>query len=171
MILHYIKPLAFRPDGPNRWKACGLQWAKKQFYVVEQPAGGMYVATIVMDGYRGYLGEKPNSVEASQLCQAHHEQELSEWLTPVSEASIEASSQTASLPEKNQQAYEKQGLSLGEQKALLDLAYALAHTTVTMVVQLPLNMDGLDGVNERIRFAWETLDKLKRKLEGANDES
>ena len=105
MTLHYIKPLAFRPDGPNRWKACGLQWSKRQVYVVDQSAGGMYVATIVMDGYRGYLGEKPNSVEASQLCQAHHEQELSEWLTPVPEASIEAASQTASPPEKNQQTY------------------------------------------------------------------
>ena len=106
MTLHWIKPLAFRPDGPYRWKACGLQWAKKQFYVVDRSAGGMYVATVVMDGYRGYLGEKPNMPDAAQLCQAHHEQELSEWLTPVPEASSEADSQTASLPEKNQQAYE-----------------------------------------------------------------
>ena len=68
---------------------------------------------------------------------------------------------------------EKQGLSLGEQKALLDLAYALSYVASRAIAMLPLDAvtAEADVANRRIRFAWETLDKLKRKFEGANDES
>lgn len=93
-----IKPLLFQADGLQRWKARGLQWSENEFYVVEHNGSGSYVATVTTGKYRSYLGEALDFACAVMMCQSHHEQQLSEWLTPMPQGGAFA----ASLPEKNQ---------------------------------------------------------------------